>query len=237
MEGPHTLHNLHQTTIELLSSLNHLPKPISCSLQVCQTTPKCFTNYEPKIQNNLTSLIVATTNDYSNHLIPSNWKSQLSWFDIGGVEKSNLEQRGYLDKKFIIRSNFQGNGPITQNDSTSILTFLIETTQKNPIWICQVQKGFLKYPITDGELNIAATGSITSQISSTINRYIPFQDALKGKPITFTKAEDECFQTEPIDKGKHYLSIWPKDKSVQVSLSLFFYFSFYAYFILLLLLS
>ena len=180
MEGSHALHNFHQSNLEILASLHHLPKPIACSAQICQTTPKCYTNYEPRVQNNLTQILVATNQVHSTDLIPSNWNNQLSWFDQSGVEKSNQEQRGYLDKKYIIRSNFHGNGPLTTDDSASILTFVVEPTQKSPIWVCQVQKGFLKYPVTDGELDVAAVGSITTHIPPSVDRYVPFIDGLKG---------------------------------------------------------
>jgi hypothetical protein len=182
MEGPKTLHELHQYNLQILTShhSSHLPKPIACDVVVCGIVPKCFTNYEPRVQNDLTKIIVPTSVDHSSSL-PANWMTEISWFDQGGVKKSMDEKRGYMDKKYIVRSNFTGEGVLTFVDSASVLTIQINPTEKSPIWLCQVQKGFLKYPATDGELDVAASASIQTHVPLPLN--IPYVDGLKGLKV------------------------------------------------------
>lgn len=224
MEGEKTLHELHQTNSQILSShhSSRLPKPIACEEIVCGKTPQCYTNYEPKMKNNLTDIIVSTRRS-NEPALPKNWMFEISWFDQTGVKKAIEEKRGYLDKKYIIRSNFTGEGALTTIDSDSILTVHINPTQKGPIWLCQVQKGFLKYPPSDGELDQAAALSIHTNIPLPVNLLAPFVDGLKGTSLNLTRIEDECFQTPPIEKGNHFISIWPKNKKIQINLAYVLY--------------
>lgn len=201
MEGPKTLHDLRQQALEALTlSGAHLPKPVACDPQVCLKIPKCFTNYEPRIQNDLLERIVPTrdlpqssfpksSQQFSlASLLPLNWAYDLSWFDKAGVKKASDEQRGYLDQKYILRSNFSGSGPLTEEDGESVLTFLVEPSVRSPIWICQVQKGFLKYPSTDSELDVGASVSITSHVDHNVMR--SFHSGLKGFKFLFESTAD-----------------------------------------------
>jgi hypothetical protein len=185
MEGPKTLHELHQQTAQTLAQLSHashhLPRPVACNKEVCLSDAQCFTNFEPRIQNDLLARVVPTR-DISHSvsllhppvapssvarmplslasLLPSNWIYDLSWFDKSGVLKAAADNRGYLDKKFILRSNFTGSGPV--EDGGSVLTLLVEPSRPGPLWLCQVQKGFLKYPSSDSELDVGARVALTS---------------------------------------------------------------------------
>jgi hypothetical protein len=193
MEGPKPLHELHQQALQTLPSPHHhhLPKPVACDEEVCLHSPKCFTNYEPRMQQDLLSLIVPTR-EHASTLLPLDWAYDLSWFDKVGVQKATAAGRGYLDKKFILRSNFSGSGPLKESDGESILTFLVEPSVKSAIWICQVQRGFLKYPPTDSELDSGAVLSLTPHVqissatSATATRQLkPFTRAMEG-PLSLT---------------------------------------------------
>ncbi len=95
--------------------------------------PQCFTNYEPRMMNTLDTLAVTPY---------LNWTKELSFFDVNGVHKSELRHLGYLDRKIIYISHAQG----------SFITFNIQVKNTSPIWLCECQKGFLKYPTTMADL-------------------------------------------------------------------------------------
>ena len=196
MEGSKPLHELHQQALRTLSpphTHRHLPKPVACEEEVCLKSPKCFTNYEPRMQHDLLGLIIPTQSSspspsasqqpfLSISNLPTDWTYDLSWFDKAGVQKAIDAGRGYLDKKFILRSNFSGMGQLKEGDDNSILTFLVEPSVRSPIWICQVQRGFLKYPPTDSELDTGAVLSLTSHVDTSLVQ--TFNGAMKGpKPF------------------------------------------------------
>ena len=54
-------------------------------LQVCLTSPKCFTNYEPRVQSPLSERIVGDTEQ---------WTLDISFLDKAAVSKNQLLNRG-----------------------------------------------------------------------------------------------------------------------------------------------
>jgi hypothetical protein len=203
MEGPKTLHELHQHTLQALAPPPHshrLPAPVACDKEVCLSDPKCFTNFEPRVQNDLLARVVPTRaltaaalspgpGSASSKmpplslaaLLPADWTYDISWFDKGGVQKSADDHRGYLDKKFILRSNFTGSGPLTEADAGSVLTFLVEPSLRGPLWLCQVQKGFLKYPSSDSELDVGARLTLTAHAPA-LSEAGAFTRGMNGAP-------------------------------------------------------
>lgn len=121
-----------------------LPAPVACDISVCgAAAPQCFTQYEPRVGYSIESLREipnGVTQDTST------WTLGLSWFDVAGVKKAEDRGAGYLDKKFIY----------TSSSTDEPLVLRIVTESYNHIWLCQVQKGFLKYPAGMAELNVGA---------------------------------------------------------------------------------
>jgi hypothetical protein len=117
--------------------LNDMPKPVACHADACGSSSYCHTNYEPRMQN---SLIENILNGLGNYTL------ELSFFDVKGVEKALQRGYGYLDRKNIFVSHGQGD----------VLSFYVNTTHPRAMWLCECQKGFLKYPAVMGDLDAAA---------------------------------------------------------------------------------
>ena len=129
--------------VKYSSSFPSLPSPVACDISVCGSQAQCFTQYEPRIDHSIESLRQlpeGVTRDTST------WTLGLSWFDVAGVKKAEDKGAGYLDKKFIYTSS-SPNEP---------LVLRIPSRSYNHIWLCQVQKGFLKYPAGMAELDAGA---------------------------------------------------------------------------------
>jgi hypothetical protein len=71
------------------------------------------------------------------------WKKELSFFDVNGVSKGEEHHFGYLDRKYIYLSTGVG---------TSLYLFVSVKRDQKPIWLCECQKGFGKYPTTMSDL-------------------------------------------------------------------------------------
>ena len=68
-------------------------------LQVCLTSPKCFTNYEPRVQSPLSERIVGDTEQ---------WTLDISFLDKAAVSKNQLLNRGtYVLQNIICSKNRQ----------------------------------------------------------------------------------------------------------------------------------
>jgi hypothetical protein len=113
------------------------PVPALYNISEISQTPQCYTNFEPSMTNSIGDILV---------LQHSNWKRGLSFLDAAAVEKSILKGYGYIDRKYIYTSTGQN----------STLTFVVRVRAASPVWLCEVQKGFAKYPASAADLNEGA---------------------------------------------------------------------------------
>jgi hypothetical protein len=137
----HHLHHSH--VIPSVPSHYHIDETIFA--------PNCYTNYEPRTlrDHSISSLIVnetflppITTTSNSN----MSWQLQLSPFDAKAVNKAEQRGLGYLDRKYAFFS--QG--------VYSTLYLHVHVNHHAPLWLCELQKGFLRYPATMTDLDLGA---------------------------------------------------------------------------------
>lgn len=226
---------------DVSSNLNAsvLQKSVQCESEVCSSVPNCYTDYQPREMNSLASLIVgrpkvfpqlsyyaynssattqmnmdATMQQLSNRAeITSNamnasWIFQLSMFDKKPVDNGVLMNLGYIDRKYIYVSNAK----------LSSISFLIHTTRINPVWICEVQKGFVQYPATFADLgNENATAVFLNEDVSVDEVYEDDYQPMKSKPIKLpplSSAYMQCYRTIPIKAGSHVITVQQADHLV-----------------------
>jgi hypothetical protein len=138
--------------------------PVACLPEECSSDAQCFTDYLPRESaNTITSRIhnfsydsqlelhgldkAISANSVDLRATLANWTFELSFFDAAAVQKSEDRHMGYLDRKYIFVS--QGHG--------THISFLVSVVSKmSPIWLCECQKGFLKYPGTMTDLDRGA---------------------------------------------------------------------------------
>lgn len=121
--------------------------PAHHSVPETNNRPQCFTNYEPRMKNTLETL---TVTPYVN------WTKELSFFDVNGVHKSEQRHLGYLDRKIIYISHSPG----------SFISFQIPVKHLSPVWLCECQKGFLKYPSNMADLIDGADFYLQENVNS-----------------------------------------------------------------------
>jgi hypothetical protein len=138
--------------------------PVACFKEECSSEAYCFTDYQPRVsKDTLTARIVDSTLAYKWDLHPvgqivgwvqlksnetsANWTNEISFFDAAAVKKAEHNRLGYLDRKNIFVSHGVGS---------QISFFVRVTSDKSPIWLCECQKGFLKYPSTMTDLDKGA---------------------------------------------------------------------------------
>jgi hypothetical protein len=113
----------------------------------------CYTDFEPR-QADAPSIQRSSSNR------PNTWTRNLSMFDVHGVEKSVQRGLDYLDRKYAHFSTGKG----------SRLDLQIDVKHAgHPIWICELQKGFLKYPASMTDLILGAQISIQYNTSASFN--------------------------------------------------------------------
>jgi hypothetical protein len=114
------------------------PVPAAYNIsELSSERPQCYTNFEPRVQNALSEIVVP------QH---SNWKSELSFLDAAAVLKSATKGYGYIDRKYIY----------TSVGINSTLEVTVRVSRPSAVWLCEVQKGFAKYPNTMADLNEGA---------------------------------------------------------------------------------
>ncbi|CAE7530770.1 unnamed protein product [Symbiodinium microadriaticum] len=217
-EAHHFLnHHLYRGNFSAKKSTDHhkfaLPQPLMCSNAVCKKDWSCYTNFEPRKANNFSLGLRVVGGS-----IPTGWTRNLSWFDVAGVAKARSENRGYSDLKFIFITNVRGEGPLEDKDG-GVLTLDVVPRSNSSIWLCQVQRGFAKYSGDKGTLDVDASVAITLNVPESVKREDPFASGKKGKRLTLSPVQDECFETEPVPAGRHFLSIWPKLRSKQINIA------------------
>lgn len=201
--------------------------PQICSSEDCVNPSNCFTDFEPRMQNSLKSLVVGrkppdlripsiynndTIGDSTSLVGKSGWTLELSFFDKTAVGKGIAKGYGYIDRKYIFLSH----------GVDSIISFRIQPRKSvNPVWLCEVQKGFLKYPSNVGELDKSGRFYLFKDIPTSIFNNASFEitsQNLNGtlelsKPILLPVSHvvDSCFRTASIADGNHFLTIVQKD--------------------------
>lgn len=208
------------------NTFKEVPEPPKiCSSEDCVSPSSCFTDFEPKMQNSLKSLVVGMKpldlripSAYNNFTATettgrTDWTLELSFFDRSAVGKGIAKGYGYIDRKYIFLSH----------GINSIISFRIQPKKLvNPIWLCEVQKGFLKYPNNIGELDKAGKVYLFKDIPSSIFNNETFEitsENLNGtygglsKPLALpiSHVVDSCFRSSSIANGNHIVSIVQKD--------------------------
>ena len=128
--------------------------------QECGSEPRCFTDFEPRYSgsgdggDDLGGSLSSQLDSHNPNPNPIAWSLNVSFFDAKAVETAKKLGRGYVDKKNVFLSN----------SNTTALTMKIKVSRNSSIWICELQKGFLKYPSTLGELDQEAVVTITTGI-------------------------------------------------------------------------
>ena len=127
------------------------PVPTQYNLPETAVPPTC--SFEPRVSNALEEIILPES---------SNWHSELSFLDKNAVEKSITQGRGYLDRKYIYTSTGVNSTLAVKvqvkglNNGVSSGTISDGADGSTPIWLCEVQKGFAKYPSTHSDLPVGA---------------------------------------------------------------------------------
>jgi hypothetical protein len=122
---------VHAFVTQYLRQIQEAPLPsVPAAYNISELSserPQCYTNFEPRVQNALSEIVVP---QYSN------WKSELSFLDAAAVLKSSAKGYGYIDRKYIYTS--------VGMNSTLVVT--VRVSRPSAVWLCEVQKGFAKYP-------------------------------------------------------------------------------------------
>jgi len=148
------------------------------------------------------------------------WSLNVSFFDKKSVEMSEKLGRGYIDKKLVF---------ISSSNKTA-LDIALDISRNSSIWICELQKGFLSYPSSMGDLISEASVYLFDKPYEDAKNSETFRfDREKGKLLNLTlisdvsksnipKGDHICFKTGIVSKGRYVLSVWQKAlKSVSIS--------------------
>lgn len=150
--------------------------------------PQCFTDYQPRVGSSLSSILAVPLNSSNN----SSWTKELSFFDAAAVARSEQRKYGYLDRKFLFVSH----------GMKAKLQFRITVRHESKLWICEVQKGFGKYPETMSDLHDGAL--IEVLVSGK-------QDMSNKLQIDLDVLSDQCYRSKmALPVGKHLLNIFQK---------------------------
>ena len=109
------------------------PVPVNYNITEISHQPLCHTDYEPRVNNALSEIIIPTH---------SNWSLDLSFLDKAAVEKSAAKGYGYVDRKYVY----------TSSGVNSTLTLSVRNDVTARLWLCEVQKGFATYPAWAADL-------------------------------------------------------------------------------------
>jgi hypothetical protein len=139
--------------LSLQYSESSFPPSVPPSYKLPETNhpSHCYTDFEPRVMNSLSDIVISNPNNLhhpesgssENITAPLSWKKEISFFDKKAVAKAEKTHLGYLDKKFTFMS--------TGNFSEISLNITIH--HSSSIWLCELQKGFGKYPSTMVDLD------------------------------------------------------------------------------------
>ncbi|RYH22206.1 hypothetical protein EON65_19620 [archaeon] len=204
---------LYEYTSEYLNT-NYAMKPLvavpdTYDLSETNYIPHCYTDFEPRMANSLDSLV--------EHDLTT-WQRNLSFFDVKGVQKAIDNHWGYLDRKYVFYS-------VGVNSSIYLDVSVLHTSK---IWLCELQKGFLKYPNNMADLNTGASVWLHSRPSSanplTLGKldilYIDYLCYCVPNFFCRSYAEldlllDQCYRSsQEVSPGKYTLQIQQKSDKV-----------------------
>ena len=175
--------------------------PIVCNPEECDSRPTCLTDYTPQI---LPSSLTKSIHDSHN------WTLDLSFFDKAAVIRAEAAGRGYLDKKYIYSSN-TAHKPLMVRISP-------RRAPASFVLLCEVQKGFNKYPEGMGDLDKAGAVVLYENVYDAGGR--------ERKPTTpplhlvLKHHSDQCYRTESIIKpGNHLLALVQRHQDVKINLA------------------
>jgi len=166
--------------------------PSSYAMQELSYQPTCYTNLQPHVSHAL---------DSSGIMVPqhSNWTLGLSFLDKKAVVKSQEKGLGYIDLKYIW----------TSSGVNSSMTFNIHVTHENPLWLCEVQKGFVQYPSHVADLPVGASVYIKLH-----HRAEPLPNSAYSSPNTSDMLKMglyafhlQCYRTNLVPAGEHMLTV------------------------------
>lgn len=125
-----SVQKLYQFVREYVRQIQTVPLPavpINYNISEISHQPLCHTDYEPRVKQALSDIIVP---------LHSNWTRDLSFLDKSAVDKSIAKGYGYLDRKYVY----------TSTGANSTLSFTVRNEVIARLWLCEVQKGFAAYP-------------------------------------------------------------------------------------------
>lgn len=157
-------HMMHQYAADYVHAHYSPPlPPVPTEYNVSETNypPQCHTDYLPRMKNALEDIILSPK---------GNWTKELSFFDVNGVRKSESLHLGYLDRKILHISHEKG----------ASISFLVTVLHESPLWICECQKGFLKYPAYMADLIDGAEVKIQYNVHASPK---PHPDMKKSKIV------------------------------------------------------
>lgn len=146
-----------------LSTLLEKIPPVPSTYHLSETAHRaqCFTDFEPRQGPSLGGQILDL----------GQWTRNLSFFDVKGVEKAIAKGLGYLDRKYIYLSG----------GVESTLKLAVSVQHLSKIWLCEVPKGFLKYPSHMADLPDGATIQLVPTSSSSSPTTTPVVTTEIGK--------------------------------------------------------
>lgn len=163
------LYSIVSQYLEQLSLIEAPPVPAIYDLKELESigSSQCYTDLLPRLKNSLADQLIRCASDgkqttggaavgvriedderWYGSLNGVTWTRNLSFADANAVLKSEKAGRGYVDKKYVFYSTGVG--------SSISLPIKTTGTNNNPVWICEVQKGFSKYPDTMTDLDMGA---------------------------------------------------------------------------------
>ena len=224
---------------------NSTREAAACSADVCGSEAQCYTDYQPRVKNALASRIVdsspillslprcafnsteegrrsmqATLHALATRASPTaapsadggnaSWTFGISFFDRSAVDRGFSRGLGYLDRKYIYASGGKG----------SFLSFAVDLTRCGAVWLCECQKGFLKYPATMGDLDGAADVFVSSGAAAMAPYSFSAGGATKLRPLQ--PAADQCYRTEALERGSHVVTVVQKgDQLINIAYLLY----------------
>lgn len=138
---------------DMYESVNISPVPYYYKLPETNSPANCYTDYEPRTKNSLDSIIIHSLHSIPNideNLINTSlpWRKEFSFLDRTAVSKQEKRGLFYIDRKYIYISS--------NKSSTIYFNITSSLIQDNPLWICELQKGFARYPSTMMDLDQGA---------------------------------------------------------------------------------
>lgn len=189
-------------------------RPVVCPVDECGSGAACFTDFSPRMQGTLSSLLVGGPAT----LAANNWTLGLSFLDQPAIRKAEARGLGYLDRKVIFTSG-SAHKPLSLHISP-------RRPGRGFLLLCEVQKGFAQYPASMGDLDRAAAVVLFEDAVDDAGNKLHWQRGnetqrrAKAVHLSLTHHADQCYRTEPVvGPGNHVLSIAQRTEGVRINLA------------------